>query len=130
MGIRGSSTHTHTYRTAANRTCESGCTHAQQSSHASVTCARFGFHGKCKAVTLYDIKKEFEGPLMGNIDYTRDTADGAIRTGTVDLVCVCVRVCMRACERTTGCMVTYTHLRIPNKSSHRWCICTAHQVGR
>lgn len=46
----------------------------------------FGFHNLCKPVTLFDIKKEFPGPIIGNITYTKDTAEGALRTGAVDLI--------------------------------------------
>ena len=46
----------------------------------------FGFHKLCNPVTLFDLKKEFGGPLIGNITYTKDTAEGAIRTGAVDLI--------------------------------------------
>jgi N-ethylmaleimide reductase len=46
----------------------------------------FGFHAKCKAVTLHDMKKNFEGPIIGNVTYTKDTAEGAIRTGAADLI--------------------------------------------
>lgn len=46
----------------------------------------FGFHGKDRAVTLFDVKSRFGGTVMGNVGFTRDTADGAIRTGAADLV--------------------------------------------
>jgi 2,4-dienoyl-CoA reductase-like NADH-dependent reductase (Old Yellow Enzyme family) len=48
--------------------------------------AGFGFHGKDRAVTLFDVKSRFGGTVMGNVGFTRDTADGAIRTGAADLV--------------------------------------------
>lgn len=47
---------------------------------------RFGFHNLCKPVTLFDIKREFGGPVIGNITFTKDTAEGAVRTGAVDLI--------------------------------------------
>jgi 2,4-dienoyl-CoA reductase-like NADH-dependent reductase (Old Yellow Enzyme family) len=46
----------------------------------------FGFHNLCKPVTLFDMKKGFQGPMMGNITYTKDTAEGAIRSGAADLI--------------------------------------------
>lgn len=46
----------------------------------------FGFHGKTRRMTLFDFKKVFDGPIIGNVGYTRDTADGAIRSGAVDLI--------------------------------------------
>lgn len=47
----------------------------------------FGFHGRCAPVTAFDFKKEYgEGVLMDNVCYTRDLAEGAIRTGAVDAV--------------------------------------------
>ena len=46
----------------------------------------FGFHQLCRPVTLFDIKRHFDGPLIGNITYTKDTAEGAIRSGAADLI--------------------------------------------
>jgi N-ethylmaleimide reductase len=46
----------------------------------------FGFHGLCKQIKLVDAKIAFKGPVMGNMGYTRDSADGAIRSGAADLV--------------------------------------------
>eukprot|EP01039_Chlorochromonas_danica_P009050 gene9050-9987_t len=46
----------------------------------------FGFHNLCRRVTLFDIKKEFPGPIIGNVAYTKDTAEGALRTGAADLI--------------------------------------------
>lgn len=46
----------------------------------------FGFHGLDKQVTLMDIKKRFDGPVMSNIAHTKDTAEGVIRSGAADLV--------------------------------------------
>jgi len=46
----------------------------------------FGFHDKCNVVTLYDMKKEFNGPIMGNVGFTKESADGAIRSGAADLI--------------------------------------------
>ena len=46
----------------------------------------FGFHNKGKAVTLFDAKVHFQGPVMGNIDYTKEIAEGAIRSGAADLI--------------------------------------------
>merc|ERR1711916_24915 len=46
----------------------------------------FGFHNKAPAMTLSDFRKVFDGPIIGNVGYTRDTADGAIRSGATDMV--------------------------------------------
>lgn len=46
----------------------------------------FGFHGLCPQVTLFDIKKNFEGPVIGNVGYTKDTAEGAIGSGAADMI--------------------------------------------
>jgi N-ethylmaleimide reductase len=47
----------------------------------------FGFHNKCPPVTLFEFKREYgEGTLVGNVCYTRDLAEGAIRTGAVDAI--------------------------------------------
>jgi N-ethylmaleimide reductase len=46
----------------------------------------FGFHKLCKPVTLFDMKKRFSGPIIGNITYTKDTAEGAIRSGCADMI--------------------------------------------
>jgi len=45
----------------------------------------FGYHGKGPAVTTYDIRKNFEGPIMANVGLTKDLAEGLVRSGTVDL---------------------------------------------
>jgi N-ethylmaleimide reductase len=46
----------------------------------------FGFHNKCAPVTLYDMKKHFNGPIIGNVGFTKETAEGAIRSGACDFV--------------------------------------------
>lgn len=47
----------------------------------------FGFHQQCAPVTLFDFKREYgDGVLVGNVDYTRDLAEGALRTGAVDAI--------------------------------------------
>jgi N-ethylmaleimide reductase len=45
-----------------------------------------GFHGKCKAVNCYDIKTEFNGPIIANTAYTKELANGVLRTGAADAV--------------------------------------------
>jgi len=45
----------------------------------------FGFHNKGPVVSTYDIRKNFEGPIMANVGLTRDLAEGLVRSGTVDL---------------------------------------------
>jgi N-ethylmaleimide reductase len=46
----------------------------------------FGFHGKSAPVNLFTIKKHFDGVVIGNIAFTKDTAEGALRTGAADLI--------------------------------------------
>jgi N-ethylmaleimide reductase len=45
----------------------------------------FGFHNKDRVVTCADIRKVFDGPIMANVDLTRDVAEGLIRSGACDL---------------------------------------------
>merc|ERR1712157_84556 len=44
----------------------------------------FGFHNKGPMVTTFDIRKNFEGPIMANVGLTKDSAEGLVRSGTVD----------------------------------------------
>ncbi|EEY60379.1 12-oxophytodienoate reductase, putative [Phytophthora infestans T30-4] len=46
----------------------------------------FGYTDKCRLTTALDAKTAFKGIVMANNNYTRDLAEGAIRTGTVDMV--------------------------------------------
>jgi N-ethylmaleimide reductase len=46
----------------------------------------FGFHNKCKQLKLSDARKVYDGVIIGNCGYTRDTAEGAIGTGAVDMI--------------------------------------------
>lgn len=46
----------------------------------------FGFHNKCRPVTVYDMKKQFEGNVMANVTLSKDTAEGMLRSGAADLV--------------------------------------------
>lgn len=49
----------------------------------------FGFHGLCKQLTLYDVRKAgYHGVLMGSTGYTKDTANGAIGSGVVDMIAI------------------------------------------
>ena len=47
----------------------------------------FGYHEKCPVVTAYDMKKNFEGPVICNVGLTKETAEGMIRSGAADLAC-------------------------------------------
>lgn len=47
----------------------------------------FGFHGKCSIVTMSDIKKVYDGPLICNVGLTKEIAEGMVRSGASDLVC-------------------------------------------
>jgi N-ethylmaleimide reductase len=46
----------------------------------------YGYHGLSPAVTLYDMKKAFEGVIIGNVGYTRESAEGTVRAGVADLI--------------------------------------------
>ena len=46
----------------------------------------FGFHGKAPVYRLFDVRKRFDGPIIGNCGYTQGTAEGAIGTGCADLI--------------------------------------------
>ena len=46
----------------------------------------FGFHNKCQPVTLFDMKKHFDGSIIGNVGFTKETAEGALRTGACDMI--------------------------------------------
>ncbi len=47
----------------------------------------FGYHEKCKPVTAFDIKREFNGPVICNVGLTKETGEGMIRSGAADMVC-------------------------------------------
>ncbi|KAJ0405492.1 hypothetical protein ATCC90586_000155 [Pythium insidiosum] len=46
----------------------------------------FGYHDKCRLLTLFDAKKAFKGTVIAQNSYTRDIAEGAIRSGAADAV--------------------------------------------
>jgi N-ethylmaleimide reductase len=46
----------------------------------------FGFHAKCRIFRLFDIKKNFTGPVISNITLTKEIAEGIVRSGAADLV--------------------------------------------
>ena len=46
----------------------------------------FGFHELGAPMTLGEFRKVFEGPLMGNCGYTKETAEAAIQSGQADLI--------------------------------------------
>lgn len=46
----------------------------------------FGYHEKCKVVTVFDMKKEFNGPVIANVGLTKETGEGMIRSGAADMV--------------------------------------------
>jgi N-ethylmaleimide reductase len=46
----------------------------------------FGFHGLGPAMILKEFREVFEGPLMGNSGYTRETAEAAVRQHHADLI--------------------------------------------
>uniref|UniRef100_K3XCJ8 NADH:flavin oxidoreductase/NADH oxidase N-terminal domain-containing protein n=1 Tax=Globisporangium ultimum (strain ATCC 200006 / CBS 805.95 / DAOM BR144) TaxID=431595 RepID=K3XCJ8_GLOUD len=46
----------------------------------------FGYHDKCRLLTAFDAKKAFKGTVLANNSYTRDIAEGAVRSGAADFV--------------------------------------------
>lgn len=46
----------------------------------------FGFHELGAPMTLAEFRAVFDGPLMGNCGYTRETAESAIARGDADLI--------------------------------------------
>ena len=46
----------------------------------------FGFHNLCKQIKLADVRKVYEGVIIGNVGYEKLTAEGALNTGAVDLI--------------------------------------------
>lgn len=46
----------------------------------------FGFHEQGTPMTLAEFRAVFDGPLMGNCGYTRDSAEEAIAAGHADLI--------------------------------------------
>ena len=46
----------------------------------------FGFHNLCQQFKLMDARKVYDGIIIGNVGYTKETAEGAIGTGAVDLI--------------------------------------------
>jgi 2,4-dienoyl-CoA reductase-like NADH-dependent reductase (Old Yellow Enzyme family) len=46
----------------------------------------FGYHDKGRLVTAFDIKKVYNGTVIATNSYTRDIAEGAVRSGAADLV--------------------------------------------
>lgn len=46
----------------------------------------FGYHDKDRLVTAYDAKSAFQGRILANNSYTRDIAEGVVRSGAADMV--------------------------------------------
>jgi N-ethylmaleimide reductase len=46
----------------------------------------FGFHEKCAQVTLADVRKVYTGRIMGNVGYTKESAEEAITSGSADFI--------------------------------------------
>jgi 2,4-dienoyl-CoA reductase-like NADH-dependent reductase (Old Yellow Enzyme family) len=46
----------------------------------------FGYHDKARLLTVFDAKLAFKGLVLANNSYTRDIAEGAVRSGTADFV--------------------------------------------
>lgn len=46
----------------------------------------FGFHGLGEPMTLNEFRQVFDGPLMGNVAYTRESGEQAIESGEADLI--------------------------------------------
>jgi N-ethylmaleimide reductase len=46
----------------------------------------FGYSSESLTLTVFDAKKAFKGAVMANNSYTRDTAEGVVRSGAADFV--------------------------------------------
>ena len=46
----------------------------------------YGFHNLCQPVDLYTVKLNFQGPVIGNVSFNQESAEGALRTEAVDLI--------------------------------------------
>ncbi|MBI1249758.1 alkene reductase [bacterium] len=46
----------------------------------------FGFHGFGEPLTLGEVRQVFDGPLMGNVGYTRESGEETIARGDADLI--------------------------------------------
>lgn len=46
----------------------------------------FGYHNLCKQLKLIDVRRVFDGIVIGNCGYTRDKAEGAIGAGAADMI--------------------------------------------
>lgn len=46
----------------------------------------FGYHEKCPAMTLADVRKVYKGIIVGNVGYTQETAEAAIASGDADAI--------------------------------------------
>lgn len=46
----------------------------------------FGSHNKCKVFRLMDARKVFDGKIIGNVTFEKQSAEGAVRTGAVDMI--------------------------------------------
>ncbi|KAL4096306.1 hypothetical protein PRIC1_009666 [Phytophthora ramorum] len=44
------------------------------------------YHGKCRPLTTFDAKTAFKGTVIANKGFSRDTAEGVLRSGSADLV--------------------------------------------
>ncbi|TMW68995.1 hypothetical protein Poli38472_001151 [Pythium oligandrum] len=47
----------------------------------------FGYHDKGRLVTAYDARANYKGTIFANGSYTRDIAEGVVRSGAADAVC-------------------------------------------
>lgn len=70
----------------------------------------FGFHNLCPPVTLHDFRREYgaENALVGNVECTRDMAEGAIRS-----VVVLVRVVLGPSRLTNKQQMYINTLKSP-----------------
>eukprot|EP00744_Colponema_vietnamica_P004106 GILI01006184.1.p1 GENE.GILI01006184.1~~GILI01006184.1.p1 ORF type:complete len:389 (+),score=119.55 GILI01006184.1:168-1169(+) len=46
----------------------------------------FGAHDKCRFLNLFELKCQFKGLIIGNIGYTKESGDGAVRSGAADMI--------------------------------------------
>lgn len=45
----------------------------------------FGYHNKCRALTVSDFRRVFDSPILCNVGLTKEIAEGMIRSGAADM---------------------------------------------
>jgi N-ethylmaleimide reductase len=82
FGAMGSEDNVETFQYVAKRMSKYGCAYMHVMDGLG-----FGFHEKCRAVNVFELKKEFNGPVICNVGLTKDIAEGMLRSGAADMAC-------------------------------------------